>query len=121
MYPTDYRYSKEHEWISVDGDIATVGITGYAADALGDVVYLDLPKIGSKTIYMEICGEVESTKSVSELYSPINGEVIEVNEVVASNPELVNEDPHGEGWLFKVRFTELPELMSSAEYAELVG
>jgi len=122
MYPENYKYSKEHEWVSVDGDIATVGITAYAADALGDVVYLDLPSVGASTVYLKICGEIESTKSVSELYSPIDGEVVEVNDTVSQNPELVNQDPHGEGWLFKVKFTELPaELMGSAEYQEMVG
>ncbi len=122
MYPENYKYSKEHEWVSVDGDIATVGITAYAADALGDVVYLDLPSVGASTVYLKICGEIESTKSVSELYSPIDGEVVEVNDTASQNPELVNQDPHGEGWLFKVKFTELPaELMGAAEYQEMVG
>lgn len=122
MYPENYKYSKEHEWVSVDGDFATVGITSYAADALGDVVYLDLPTVGASTVYLKICGEIESTKSVSELYSPIDGEVVEVNDAVSANPEMVNSDPHGEGWLFKVKFTELPsELMSASDYQEMVG
>ncbi len=122
MYPENYKYSKEHEWVSVDGDVATVGITSYAADALGDVVYLDLPSVGASTVYLKICGEIESTKSVSELYSPIDGEVVEVNDAVSANPEMVNTDPHGEGWLFKVKFTELPsELMSASDYQEMVG
>jgi glycine cleavage system H protein len=122
MYPENYKYSKEHEWVSVEGDVATVGITSYAADALGDVVYLDLPSVGASTVYLKICGEIESTKSVSELYSPIDGEVVEVNDAVSANPEMVNSDPHGEGWLFKVKFTELPaELMSASDYQEMVG
>lgn len=122
MFPENYKYSKEHEWVSVDGDFATVGITSYAADALGDVVYLDLPSVGASTVYLKICGEIESTKSVSELYSPIDGEVVEVNDAVSANPEMVNSDPHGEGWLFKVKFTELPsELMSASDYQEMVG
>ena len=122
MYPENYKYSKEHEWVSVEGDVATVGITSYAADALGDVVYLDLPSVGASTVYLKICGEIESTKSVSELYSPIDGEVVEVNEAVSANPEMVNSDPHGEGWLFKVKFTELPaELMNASDYQEMVG
>lgn len=122
MYPENYKYSKEHEWVSVEGDVATVGITSYAADALGDVVYLDLPSVGASTVYLKICGEIESTKSVSELYSPIDGEVVEVNDAVSANPEMVNSDPHGEGWLFKVKFTELPsELMGASEYQEMVG
>ena len=122
MYPENYKYSKEHEWVSVDGDVATVGITSYAADALGDVVYLDLPSVGASTVYLKICGEIESTKSVSELYSPIDGEVVEVNDAVSANPEMVNTDPHGQGWLFRVKFTELPaELMSASDYQEMVG
>jgi glycine cleavage system H protein len=122
MYPENYKYSKEHEWVLVEGDVATVGITSYAADALGDVVYLDLPSVGASTVYLKICGEIESTKSVSELYSPIDGEVVEVNDAVSANPEMVNSDPHGEGWLFKVKFTELPaELMSASDYQEMVG
>ena len=122
MYPENYKYSKEHEWVSVEGDVATVGITSYAADALGDVVYLDLPSVGASTVYLKICGEIESTKSVSELYSPIDGEVVEVNDAVSANPEMVNSDPHGEGWLFKVKFTELPaELMSASDYQEMFG
>jgi glycine cleavage system H protein len=122
MYPENYKYSKEHEWVSIDGDVATVGITSYAADALGDVVYLDLPSVGASTVYLKICGEIESTKSVSELYSPIDGEVVEVNDAVSANPEMVNSDPHGEGWLFKVKFSELSgELMSASDYQEMVG
>ena len=112
-------YTKEHEWLAIDGDVATVGITEYAAEKLGDVVYVDLPKVGSKTTYMQICGEIESTKSVGELYAPVNGEVIEVNDAVASSPELINQDAFGAGWLVKIRFTELPQLLSHTEYAAL--
>ena len=112
-------YTKEHEWLAIDGDVATVGITEYAAEKLGDVVYVDLPKVGSKTTYMQICGEIESTKSVGELYAPVNGEVIEVNDAVASSPELINQDALGAGWLVKIRFTELPQLLSHTEYAAL--
>jgi glycine cleavage system H protein len=112
-------YTKEHEWLAIDGDVATVGITEYAAEKLGDVVYVDLPKIGSKTSYMQICGEIESTKSVGELYAPVNGEVIEVNDAVANSPELINQDALGAGWLVKIRFTELPQLLSHTEYAAL--
>jgi len=112
-------YTKEHEWLAIDGDVATVGITEYAAEKLGDVVYVDLPKVGSKTTYMQICGEIESTKSVGELYAPVNGEVIEVNDAVANSPELINQDALGAGWLVKIRFTELPQLLSHTEYAAL--
>jgi len=114
-------YTKEHEWLDIDGDVATVGITEYAAEKLGDVVYVDLPKVGTKTTYMKICGEIESTKSVGELYAPVDGEVVAVNETVASNPELINHDAFGAGWLIKIRFTELPTLLSHDEYAALTN
>ena len=119
--PTDLHYTKEHEWLKVDGDIATIGITAYAAEKLGDVVFVDLPKVGAKTTYMKICGEIESTKSVGELYSPVDGEVVEVNDAVASSPELVNQDAFGAGWLIKVRFESLPELLTAADYNALIG
>jgi glycine cleavage system H protein len=119
--PTNLKYSKEHEWVLVNGDIATVGITSYAANALGEVVYLDLPKVGSNTTYMKVCGEIESTKSVSELYSPLSGEVVEINSDLVNNPGAINDDPFGSGWLIKVRFIELPELLTAAEYDALVG
>jgi glycine cleavage system H protein len=119
--PTNLQYTKEHEWIKLDGDTATVGITKYAADALGEIVYVDLPKVGSSTTYMKICGEIESTKSVGELYAPMDGEVVEVNDALTSAPEAINSDPFGEGWLLKIRYTQLPELLSSTEYDALVG
>ncbi|MEY5146015.1 MAG: glycine cleavage system protein GcvH [Actinomycetota bacterium] len=119
--PTHLQYTKEHEWIKVEGDTATVGITKYAADALGEIVYVDLPKVGSSTTYMKICGEIESTKSVGELYAPMDGEVVGVNEALASAPDAINSDPFGEGWLIKIRYTQLPELLSSTEYDALVG
>jgi glycine cleavage system H protein len=118
--PTNLAYTKEHEWVLVDGDVATVGITKYAADALGEVVYIDLPKVGASTTYLKIFGEIESTKSVSELYSPITGEVVEVNATVTGSPELINSDAFGAGWLIKVKFAELPaDLLSSTEYDAL--
>ena len=119
--PTELHYTKEHEWLKVDGDVATIGITAYAAEKLGDVVFVDLPKVGAKTTYMKICGEIESTKSVGELYSPVDGEVVEVNDAVSSAPELVNQDAFGAGWLIKVRFESLPELLSAADYDALIG
>ena len=119
--PTNRHYTKEHEWVLVEGDVATIGITAYAAEKLGDVVFVDLPKIGTSTTYMKICGEIESTKSVGELYAPLDGEVVEINDVVVSAPETVNSDPFGEGWLIKVKFSTLPELMSSEEYDALTG
>jgi glycine cleavage system H protein len=119
--PTDRQYTKEHEWIDVDGDIATVGITAYAADKLGDVVFVDLPTVGSTVAEGRVVGEIESTKSVGELFAPVNGTVLEINDAVVASPELVNSDPFGEGWLIKVTFTELPALLSYAEYSALVG
>ena len=119
--PTNLLYSKEHEWVRIEGDTAVVGITQYAANALGEVVYVDLPKVGSSTVFMKICGEVESTKSVSELYSPISGEVLEVNDGLTGSPEEINGDPFGAGWLFKVKYSELPDLMNAAAYDALTG
>jgi glycine cleavage system H protein len=119
--PTNRQYTKEHEWVLVEGDVATIGITAYAAEKLGDVVFVDLPKVGTSTTYMKICGEIESTKSVGELYAPLDGEVVEINDVVVSAPETVNTDPFGNGWLIKVKFTSLPELMSAEEYDALTG
>jgi glycine cleavage system H protein len=119
--PTDLQYTKEHEWLKVEGDVATIGITAYAAEKLGDVVFVDLPKVGARTTYMKICGEIESTKSVGELYSPVDGEVVEVNSAVTAAPELVNQDAFGAGWLIKVRFDALPELLSAADYDVFTG
>ncbi|NBR65011.1 MAG: glycine cleavage system protein GcvH [Micrococcales bacterium] len=119
--PTNLQYTKEHEWVSIEGDVATIGITEYAAEKLGDVVFVDLPKVGTSTTYMKICGEIESTKSVGELYAPLDGEVVEINNAVVSAPETVNTDPFGAGWLIKVRFTSLPELMTAEEYSALTG
>lgn len=119
--PTHLQYTKEHEWIKLEGDTATVGITKYAADALGEIVYVDLPKVGSSTTYMKICGEIESTKSVGELYAPMDGEVVEINDSLTSAPDAINSDPFGEGWLIKIRYTQLPDLLSASEYDALVG
>lgn len=119
--PTNLKYTKEHEWVLIEGDTAIVGITQYAADALGEIVYVDLPKVGAKTEYMKIFGEIESTKSVSELYSPLTGEVTEINGNLTGAPDSVNADPFGTGWLIKIKFSELPELLSSTDYDALVG
>jgi len=119
--PTHLGYTKEHEWVLIEGDVATVGITKYAADALGEIVYVDLPKMGSSTTHMKICGEIESTKSVGELYAPMDGEVVGANTSLSNAPDLVNSDPYGEGWLVKIKFTALPELMTASEYDALVG
>ena len=118
---TDLKYTAEHEWVLVEGDVATVGITAYAADKLGDVVFVDLPTVGSHVASGQVVGEIESTKSVGELFAPVDGEVAEINDAVVASPELVNTAPFGEGWLIKVRFTELPALLTHAEYSALVG
>ena len=115
------QYTAEHEWVLVEGSVATVGITAYAADKLGDIVYVDLPKAGSTIAEGTVVGEIESTKSVGELFAPVNGTVVESNEAVSSSPELVNSDPFGQGWLLKVEFTELPALLSFDEYTALTG
>lgn len=119
--PENLKYTKEHEWVLIDGDVATVGITRYAADALGEIVYVDLPKVGSNTSYMKICGEIESTKSVGELYAPMDGEVVEANNSLSNSPETINEDPYGAGWLVKIKYSSLPELLTASEYNALIG
>lgn len=119
--PTTLQYTAEHEWVLVDGDTATVGITAYAAEKLGDVVFVDLPKVGSDVATGSVVGEIESTKSVGELFAPVNGTVAEANDAVVDEPGLVNSDPFGAGWLIKVTFTELPPLLSFDEYSALVG
>ena len=115
------KYTAEHEWVDVQGDVATVGITAYAAEKLGDVVFVDLPTVGATVASGKVVGEIESTKSVGELFAPVDGTVTEVNDAVVASPELVNSDPFGEGWLIKVSFSELPNLLSFDEYTALVG
>jgi glycine cleavage system H protein len=115
------RYTAEHEWIAVDGDIATIGITAYAAEKLGDVVFVELPAVGDAVAEGKVVGEIESTKSVGELFAPMNGTVTAVNDAVVDSPELVNSDPFGEGWMIKVAFTELPATLDADEYDALVG
>ncbi|MFD9409489.1 glycine cleavage system protein GcvH [Streptomyces sp. NPDC059989] len=119
--PEKLRYSKEHEWLSdAEGGVATIGITEFAANALGDVVYAQLPAVGDTVTAGDTCGELESTKSVSDLYSPVTGEVVEFNQDVVDDPALVNTAPFEGGWLFKVRIAEEPaDLLSAEEYAAL--
>lgn len=117
--PSELKYTNDHEWLAIDGDEATVGITEYAADALGDVVYVDLPEVGSTVRQGQTCGEVESTKSVSDLFSPADGEVIAINETVVADPTLVNTQPFGDGWLFRVRVTATAELLDAEAYRAL--
>ncbi len=118
---TALQYTEEHEWVLADGDTVTIGITDYAAEKLGDVVYVDLPAAGTAITSGNVVGEIESTKSVGELFAPVDGEVVESNQAVIDSPELVNSDPFGEGWLIKVSTATLPKLLTHAEYRALVG
>ncbi|MFG1641955.1 glycine cleavage system protein GcvH [Amycolatopsis sp. NPDC049252] len=118
--PENLKYTKEHEWLNVEGDVATVGITAFAAESLGDIVFVQLPEVGATITSGEVFGEVESTKSVSELYAPVSGEVVEVNGTTSDTPEVINSDPYAEGWLLKVRLSgDVPELLDAAAYAAL--
>jgi glycine cleavage system H protein len=118
--PENLQYTKEHEWLSVSDGVATVGITAFAAESLGDIVFVQLPDAGATVTAGEVFGEVESTKSVSELYAPVSGEVVEVNGATSDRPEVINEDPYTEGWLLKVRLSgDVPELLDAAAYAAL--
>ncbi len=119
--PADRRYTAEHEWIAIEGDVARVGITQYAADALGDVVYLDLPQAGAPVAAGASCGEIESTKSVSQVFAPADGTVLAVNEDVVANPEIVNSDAFGAGWLFTMRVDRVPDLLDAAAYDRLTA
>jgi glycine cleavage system H protein len=118
---TDLQYTEEHEWVKVDGETVTIGITDYAAEKLGDVVYVDLPAAGTPITSGTVVGEIESTKSVGELFAPVDGEVVESNQAVVDSPELVNSDPFGEGWLIKVTAASLPKLLTLDEYRALTG
>ena len=118
---TGLRYSEEHEWLDTEASPAKIGVSAVAADALGDVVYLDLPEVGSDVTAGATCGEIESTKSVSDLYSPVTGTVVEVNQEAIDNPALVNEDPYGNGWLFTVEVSAEGPLLSAEEYASKNG
>lgn len=122
--PDDRKYSKEHEWLKIDGDAAIIGITDYAQDQLGDVVYVDLPQPGATVTQFEKMGEIESVKAVSDLFTPASGEVLAVNEKVVEKPELVNSDPHGDGWLLRIKLSdpsEVGKLLSPAEYDALIA
>lgn len=122
--PTDRKYLKSHEWHKADGDVVTIGITQFAADELTDITYVDLPALGSKVSANESFGEIESVKATGDLYSGVSGEVIEVNEELHNDPALVNTDPHGKGWMIKVKMSdpgELDKLLSPAQYMEQAG
>ena len=121
MYPSEYLYSREHEWIRVQDDVCVLGITEFAQQELGEVVFVELPEVGQVFDSGDEVGTIESVKAVAEVYTPLAGEVIEINEAVVDDPELINEDPHGEGWLFKVRFSsaaDLKQLMNAEQYEE---
>jgi glycine cleavage system H protein len=122
--PEELSYSKEHEWVAGldDGLTVTVGITAYAAEQLGDVVYVQIPEVGSTIASGDAVGEIESTKSVSDVYAPVGGEVVETNQAVVDDPSLINSDPYGEGWLFRVRLEgEYEDLLSPEEYTTLTS
>lgn len=128
MDPTDRKYSKEHEWARIDGDLAIIGITDYAQDQLGDVVYVELPKVGERVDQFKVFGVIESVKTASDLFAPISGEIVEVNQAVLDEPSQVNDSPYDSGWLIKVRpddpdtlRRELDVLMEAAEYADEVA
>jgi glycine cleavage system H protein len=119
--PTHLKYTAEHEWLDLRDGSATVGVTAYAADALGDVVYVEMPAVGSRVSAGEACGELESTKSVSDLYAPADGEVLEVNQAVVDDPALLNQDPYDRGWLFRMTVEGSPDLLDAAAYNALIG
>ncbi|MDH5715676.1 MAG: glycine cleavage system protein GcvH [Candidatus Aminicenantes bacterium] len=123
MYPEDCLYTKEHEWIKVKGNIGVIGITDYAQESLGDIVFIDLPEVGEKYDAGDPFGTVESVKAVSDIYTPVTGEVVEVNERLKEGPEKLNEDPYGEAWLIKIKVAspqELDGLLKAEEYAEYI-
>ena len=123
MYPENLKYSKEHEWVKTEGSVATIGITHYAQDSLGDVVYVDMPKVGKELNSMQEFGVVESVKSVSSLYSPVAGKVVARNTELEAHPEIINNDPYNQGWIIKVEMAnpaDLNSLLASAEYQALL-
>lgn len=120
MYPPDYLYTQDHEWVKVEGDLAVIGITEFAQQELGEVVFVELPQVGEVFDSRDEIGSIESVKAVAEVYTPVAGEVVEVNQAVVDDPEVLNEDPHGEGWLVKVRYSsagDLESLMNAEQYA----
>jgi len=124
MYPTNFHYTKEHEWVRVEGDIGVVGITDHAQQELGDIVYVDLPKVGATVEQGKTMASVESVKAVSDVYAPVSGEVVESNGLLATSPEKLNEDPHGDAWLVKIKLSapnEIKELLSAEDYQNYVG
>ena len=124
MYPENFRYTKDHEWLLVEGDTGTVGITDHAQKELGDIVFVDLPKVGTRVEQGKSLGSVESVKAVSDIYAPVSGEVIQVNQALADSPEKLNQDPHGAAWLVKIKISapqEVSQLLSAADYQQYIG
>ena len=122
--PAELKYTKDHEWVKLDGEVATIGITEFAQSELGDIVYVEVETIGETMDQEAVFGSVEAVKTVSDLFLPMSGEIIEFNESLESNPELVNSDPYGEGWIVKVKFSDKSQydnLLDSAAYKELIG
>jgi glycine cleavage system H protein len=122
--PNELKYTKDHEWISIDGDVATIGITEFAQGELGDIVYVEVETVDEELDSEEVFGTVEAVKTVSDLFMPLGGELIEFNELLETNPEKVNEDPYGDGWMIKVKISnpsEIEELLSASQYSELIG
>ena len=121
--PENLKYTKDHEWISIEGDVATVGITDFAQGELGDIVYVEIEKIGENFSKEEVFGTVEAVKTVSDLFMPLTGEIIDINEELNEKPELVNEDPYGQGWMIKIKVnsSEISDLLNSDEYKKLIG
>ncbi|GAA2000330.1 glycine cleavage system protein GcvH [Nocardiopsis rhodophaea] len=118
--PAELNYTKEHEWVAIADGVATIGITAFATEALGDIVFVDPPETGTTVEAGDTCGEVESTKSVSDIYAPVNGEVVDVNQAAVENPEIIGEDPYGRGWLFKVELSEDPaDLLTPEQYTQV--
>lgn len=123
-YPESYKYTKEHEWVHVEGDQGTIGITDHAQHELGDIVFVDLPKVGSQITKGHTFGSVESVKAVSDIYSPVSGEITSINELLAKSPEKLNSDPHGDAWLIKLKLAtlgEIEDLMTASDYQQYVG
>lgn len=122
-FPEGLKYSKEHEWVLVEGNTATIGITEFAQEELGDIVYVELPEVGEKVVKDDPFGAVESVKAVSDVYAPVSGSVLEINDVLPDNPETINDDPYGDGWMIRVELSDtddLTDLMDAEEYAEYV-
>ena len=121
--PTNLKYTKDHEWISIEGDIATIGITDFAQGELGDIVYVEIEKIGGNFSKEEVFGTVEAVKTVSDLFVPVTGEIIDINDTLNEKPEQVNEDPYGQGWMIKIKLnsTDTSDLLNAEEYKKLIG